>query len=272
MRPAAEVYAKEEGPPGKDSGPYIFFGMFARYIEVLLAMRGGTVRDHLLARALGFSEQMLLSADPDLRDLAYIELYENQDSWWYGRAYRFLGPAARAELDRCDPHWKDVAQLNAEADLERDIIDVYGVRDVVLRELRSEGYGVWDVPGITAPRSWQRMACLEEARKEGDAVAFLSCYGTSHPYVICPISEICCAEQVLFKIAGDLADIHNLEANQREKVQVAYFHIQLGERVWKMQIGGTEHSRYSGKLWIAEEFVKRGLVSSIEATLSNVRQ
>ena len=146
------------------------------------------------------------------------------------------------------------------------------MRDVLSRELQNEGCGVTDIPGITAPRSWERVSSLEQARKENDVVAFLSCFGTSHPYVICPASEVNCAEPVLLEVARDLADFHWVEANQRDKAQVAFFHIRLAERVWNMRIGSEEHARYDGKMWIADQFVKRGLVSSIQATLNNVRQ
>ncbi len=269
LKRAAEVYAKMEGPPGEDSGPYIFFeGMFACYVEVLLAMSASAGRDRLLARAFGFSERMLSSEDRDLHDLAYIGLYESRELWWFGRALPFLGSAARAELDENELRWQEAAQLQCEPDLEREIIDVYGVRDVILRELQGESYQVTDVPGITAPRSWEQLGSLEQARNANDAVAFLSCFGTTFPYVICPVSEVRCAEPVLLELACDLADIHRIEANQREKAQVAFFHIRLSERVWNMQIGSVEHARYDGKLWIADQFVKRGLVSNIQATVS----
>jgi hypothetical protein len=273
LRPAVEVYAKKEGPPGEDPGAYIFFeSMFARYVEVLLAMRAGAGRDRLLGRAFAFVEEMLRSEDRNIHDLAFIGLYENRDLWWYGRALPFIGPAARAELDQFEPRWREVAPADCFPEPDREIIDIYGVRDVVLCQLQHEGYRVKDVPGITAPRSWEPLSDLNQAYRANDAVAFLSCFGTSYPYVICPISGVRCSEAVLLELARDLADIEQIEPNQREKARVAFFHIRLEERVWNMRIGGAEHARYDGTLWIADQFAKRGLVSAIRAILSNVRQ
>jgi len=73
---------------------------------------------------------------------------------------------------------------------------------------------------------------------------------------------------VLLELAHDLADTDQREPNQREKAQVAFFRISLEERVWNMKIGTTEHARYDGTLWIAEPFVRRGMVSDIRAVLS----
>jgi len=202
LQPAVDVYAKIEGPPGEDSGAYIFFeSMFACYVEVLLAMRDSSGRRQLLARAFGFVEEMLRSEDNDIRSLAFIGLYEGRDLWWYGRALPFLGPASRAALDQFEPRWSGAAQLDCEPDAEREIIDIYGVRDVLSGELQHEGYRVIDVPGITAPRSWERFPRLEHARNGIDAVAFLSCFGTSHPYVVCPLSGVRCDEPVLLGLS-----------------------------------------------------------------------
>jgi hypothetical protein len=273
LRLAVDVYAREEGPPGEDPGAYIFFeSMFAKYVEVLLSMRGSAGRDRLLARAFDFVESMLRSDDRNVRDLALIGLYEHRDSWWYGRALPFLGPASRAELDRYEAGWLEGAGGEWGPDPDRDIIDLYGVRDVVLSELRHEGRVVKDVPGITAPRSWERLSGLEQARMGNDGVAFLSSFGTSHPFVLCPVSEVRCDESVLLELARDLADIDPREPNQRDKAQAAFFRIRSGERVWNMPIGNAKHARYDGTLWIAERFVKRGLAPAIKATLSNVRQ
>ena len=269
LQSAAHVYATEEGPPGEDPGAYIFFeSMFACYVEVLLAMREGSGRNRLLARAFSFVEEMLRSEDRNVRNLASISLFEGRDLWWCGRALPFLNPALQAEFDQFDSHWTDAAALDCGADPEREIIDLYGVRDVLWRELRDEGYGVLDIPGISAPRSWERFAHLERARHDDNAVAFLSCYGTSHPYIVCPVAEVHCDEPALVQLSRDLADIDPCEPNQNEKSQVAFFRILFHERVWNMKIDAMQHARFNGMLWIAEQFVQRGLLSDIQAVLS----
>lgn len=269
LQPAVDVYAKVEGPPGEDPGAYIFFeSMFACYVEVLLAMRDSSRRSRLLARAFGFVEEMLHSDDRDVRDLAVIGLFEGRELWWWGRALPFLGPASKAELNRPEPQWTEAALLACGPEPERAIIDCYGVRDALSREFQPEGYGVMEFPGITAPRSWERLPDLDHARREDSAVAFLSCFGTSHPYVVCPVAEIHCDEPVLLKLARDLADIDQREPNQNEKAQVAFFRILPHERVWNMKVGSTEHARFDGKMWIAEQFVHRGLVSDMQAIFS----
>lgn len=269
LKRAVDVYAKVEGPPGSDPGAYIFFeDMFACYVEVLLAMRDSPGRNRLLARAFGFVDEMLRSDDGDLRNLAAIGLFEGRELWWYGRALPFLGTASQAELNRLDSEWMEAKRLDCGPEPEREIIDLYGVRDLVLHELRDKGYGVIDVPGITAPRSWERFSDLDDARRDDHAVVFLSCFGTSRPYVVCPLREVRCDESVLLQLARDLADIDQREPNQHEKAQVAFFRISLHERVWNMKVRANEHSRFDGKMWIAEQFVQRGLVPDIMGVFS----
>lgn len=79
IRSAADFYWKTEGEPGQDCGPYIFFeGLFARYVEVLLAVAPSPRRDELLRRAFGVVDEMVGSADVNVRDLATIGLYEGR--------------------------------------------------------------------------------------------------------------------------------------------------------------------------------------------------
>lgn len=273
LQAAVNVYAKVEGPPGADPGAYIFFeDMFACYIEVLLAMRESSGRNRLLARAFGFVEDMLQSDDYDVRNLAAIGLFEGRQLWWCGRAVPFLGPATQVELNRLEPRWLDAASLSCGPDPEREIIDIYGARDAISRELQDEGYGMIDIPGITAPRSRERFPDLEYARSEDDAVVFVSCFGTSHPYVVSPVRDVRCDEPALRQLARDLADIDQRELNQKEKAQAAFFRISLQERVWNMKVGATQHARFDGTMWIAERFVQRGLAPDILAVLSGTRR
>src|SRR5262245_4452481 len=87
MQPAARNYWNTEGVQGKDAGPYILFeDMFARYVEVLLAMPDSPGRSKLLRRAFGFVEEMLESSDEEVQSLAFIGLYEGRPGWWLHRA------------------------------------------------------------------------------------------------------------------------------------------------------------------------------------------
>jgi hypothetical protein len=271
LRPAAERYWDDEGPPGEDSGPYIFFStVVTTYVDVLLAMPEGGGRDRLLARAYGLVEAMLdHQPDKDVRDLAYIEALEWQSPWWYARSSRFLGPNAIAELDRWEPTWRTASPAHADADPEREIIDIYGVRDIVFAKLASEVLDLAQIPGISTPRKWQLLPGIETARAIPDAVAFVSCFGTSVPYVLCPIAEVACEEASLERLAMDLADIEHTEPNQRTKAQAAFYRIAHGERVWGMAgVAGDKHSRWKGSLWIADQFSAKGLEKSIRDVLA----
>ena len=271
LRPAAEHYWADEGAPGEDSGNYIFFWhVVTRYVEVLLAMPEGGGRDRLLVRAYGMIEAMLdPQSDKDVHNLAYIEFLESMWPWWYSRSLTFLGPNAIAELDRCEPGWRARSPEHAEADPARDIIDIYGVRDIVLDELADEGVQIAQVPGISAPRAWQALPGIEMARAMPDAVAFVSCFGTSVPFVLCPIAEVVCEEASLERLAMDLADIEHREPNQRSKAQAGFYRIAKGERVWGMTgDDGRKHSRWTGRLWITNRFVVKGLEKSIRDVLA----
>ena len=274
LRPAAERYWADEGPPGEDSGNYIFFWfVVTRYVEVLLAMPEGRGRDRLLARAYGLIDGMLdQHSERDVRDLAYIEFLESMSPWWHSRSLPFLGPNAISELDRCEPAWRMRSPVHAEADLEREISDLYGVRDIVLAELADEGVQIAQVPGISAPRTWQPVPGIELARAMPDAVAFVSCFGTSEPYVLCPIAEVACDDASLERLAMDLADIENMEPNQRSKARTGFYRIAEGERVSGMTgPDGDKHPRWKGSLWIADQFAAKGLEESIRDVLAGRR-
>ena len=174
-------------------------------------------------------------------------------------------------VDRCEPGWRTRSPEKAEADPGRDISDIYGVRDIVLAELADEGVDAAQVPGISAPRQWQRLS-IEAARAMPDAVAFVSCYGTSVPYVVCAIAEATCEEASLERLAMDLADIEHKEPNQRSKARSGFYRIAEGERVWGMTgSAGREHSRWTGSLWIADQFAAKGLEQSIWDVLAGRR-
>jgi len=271
LRPAAERYWADEGPPGEDSGPYALFGsVVTPFVEVLLAMPKGGGRDRLLARAYELVDGMLgQERDIDVHDLAYVEVLEWMGPWWYSRSLPFLGPRAIAELDRWEDDWRARSAQPAKADQEREIIDIYGVRDVVLAELTDEGITVGQIPGISAPRQWQRLPGIETARAVPDAVAFVSCYGTSQPYVLSPIADVVCEEVALERLARDLADAESGEPNRGSKAQAGFYRIAEGERVWGMADGsGRKHSRWTGRLWIVEQFAAKGLEESIRNVLA----
>jgi hypothetical protein len=148
IRPAAEFYWRTEGEPGQDCGAYIFFeDLFARYVEVLLALPSSARRDELLRRAFGKVEEMLGSADDDVRDLATIGLYEGRSLWWFKRATPFVGPLATTWLDTFQAYWRDSA--SSDDRLSPEILDGYHVRSVIARELRQAGLPADEIPGTT---------------------------------------------------------------------------------------------------------------------------
>ncbi len=151
LHPAAERYWAIEGRPGEDSGPYIFYeDMFGAYLEILLALNPTPRRDRLLTRAFDFLEGMLMSADTEVANLAYIAILEGRNPWWLTRAKPFLGSQAIAALDRwsegwrgdIDTHWNTIGWPGA-----KHIIDLYSTRLVVASEVAADGVQLESVPG-----------------------------------------------------------------------------------------------------------------------------
>ena len=151
LKVAADYYWKVEGSPGADCGPYLFFeDMFGCYVEILLAMDSSPTRDRLIQRAFGFVEQMLAArGDHNVRDLAYIGLYEGKGEWWLRRAQSFIGPLGREALNADRPGWQDSSAREPCADGGSDFADSWGVRDVIARELSADGLTLSDIPGKT---------------------------------------------------------------------------------------------------------------------------
>ena len=119
--------------------------MFACYVEVLLAMRRSAGRDELLRRAFRFVEEMF-AADGHVADLAFIGLFEGRPAWWFREAAEFIGPRAVQELDRSAPYWRNTDTTGETAS---EIIDLYGVRQLIVSLLSAEGVKADDIPGNT---------------------------------------------------------------------------------------------------------------------------
>ncbi len=115
-------------------------------------------------------------------------------------------------------------------------------------------------------------ASLQQAQQHQDGVIFLSCFDTSHPYVVGPVASVMCGEPVLLHLVQDLADSVAEEPNQRAAAVSACYAIPVGERVWRMRVGERDHGRYEGTLWIAPEFVAQGWDEPIRQVLAGQRQ
>lgn len=134
IRPAAERYWHDEGPESQDSGAYIFIeDLFAKYLEMLLAMDPSTSRDHWLRRAFDFVDEMMASRDDEVVNLATVGIFEGRVPWWFVRAAPFLGKQTMTVLDQFQPDWRSYAaggDRPTESE-RRDVIDRYGVREVI---------------------------------------------------------------------------------------------------------------------------------------------
>jgi hypothetical protein len=251
-----------------DSGPYIAFSdTLLCYLNILLALPTSPNRDTCLRRAFAFVEDMIQSGDRDVRDLAYITVFEGGDDWWLSRAMAFMGPASRADVAPFAPRWQQILEMHTEPDPEREIIDSYGVRDAAFEALQPHEMPISAIPGISSPRPWTRFASLEQAQAHADGVFMVSCHGTSHPHVVGPAASVACDELVLLHLAEDLADLDDQEPRQRATARSDCYVIPLNERVWRMRVGDNEHGRYDGTVWIAPEFVAVGLAEPIKRVL-----
>ena len=152
IQPAAERYWRAEGPPGADSGPYIFIeSMFATYLAVLLALDASQTRDTLLRRAFSFVDEMLQSEDREVANLAVVGIFEGRVPWWWTRVKPYLSASASRQLDRFEPDWRLYATSDEQPtpQEQREIIDLFGVRWVIMSALAADGLSPDDVPGVT---------------------------------------------------------------------------------------------------------------------------
>jgi hypothetical protein len=282
LRSAAEEYWMYEGPPGDDSGPYIFFSdVVARYLEILLAMPGSVGRNRLLDQSFEIIDQML-KGDAFVAEMVWISIFEGQARWWLGEVRQFLGPRAHEMLDEHEPGWQ-ISAMDRSSEGRDEIIDLYGAGDVVLDQLRNEGIGPQDVPGIRVPRAGRSMSSLDKSRRDENGVVFLSCFGTSHPYVVAAASEVACEQDALMDLATDLAKLNLLSSGEREPSEVGYYKIFVGERVWRMfgpdyaaasrpgmlyqDPALVEHERWTGHTWLCP-FFPLAVQSRIRSVLS----
>ena len=105
----------------------------ASLLEMLLVIDPSTSRDQRLRRAFDFVEEMMASHDDEIVNLATVGIFEGPVPWWWARAAPFLGHRTMAVLDQYQPDWRlDASSGEQPTDSERrDIIDLYGVREVI---------------------------------------------------------------------------------------------------------------------------------------------
>lgn len=149
LAPAAAYYWKTEGAPGSDCGPYIFFeDMVFLYVQILIAVPSSSRRDELLRKAFSFVERMLASSDVNVRNLAFIGLFEGRAAWLFARSRSFFGPVTSTVLDEKWPTWR--GSVDGRVSLSREsLLDGYRVRHVIADQLRHEGVTLDQVPGKT---------------------------------------------------------------------------------------------------------------------------
>lgn len=254
---------------GEHPGQYnVFEPVFRACLAILLALPAGSARDDLLRRAFAFVERMFASPDRDVPNLAKIAVFEGQSAWWFARAAAFVGLRSRTFLATHERRWREAVGLDAAPDPERDVIDEFGVREALLRALGTEAAGLPAIPGVGAPYDWQRLAGLHGARRNPDAVVFLSCFGTGDPLVVAPVAGVACGPVALLQLARDLAARARPEPDGREYAVSACYAIPVGERVWRLRVGAQEHGRYTGALWVAPHLRAQGLGGHVGQVLA----
>jgi len=254
---------------GEHPGQYnVFEPVFRACLDILLALPAGPARDDLLRRAFVFVELLLQSPDREVPTLAKIAVFEGQSRWWFARATAFIGPAARAFLDVYEERWRGATEPRAPPDPEREVIDLFGVREALLRALGAEVAGLPAIPGVGAPYKWQRLVELHAARRNPDAVVFLSCFGTGDPLVVAPVAAVACGPVALLQLARDLAARARPEPDGREYAVSACYAIPVGERVWRLRVGEQENGRYTGALWFAPRLLAQGVGGHVEQVLA----
>jgi hypothetical protein len=246
---------EDDGHPGQYE---IFESMFRCFIEILLNIqKESPEKEDLLKRSFAFIEEMFISRDDAVQDLAWIAMFENLAEWLYALSKDYWGKETSNFLFKNETRLKDYLTTENTVKAEREYIDLYGVREAILTALQADGIGREDIPGISYPMDSEELESLEAAKKTNDGVVYLSCYST--PYVVAPASMISCGEEDLRKLVLNLVQYDRQEPNQEQKTHVYYYRIPLGERVWNMKKGAEEHGRYFGDLWIDRKFMEKGL-------------
>jgi len=252
-----------------ESPQYIIFeSMFRVFIEILLnTKRDSTEKEKLLKRSFEFIEKMFLFGDDAVIDLAWIAMFEGKPAWYFGLSHEYWGPQTYFFVSKHEDRLQTFLKSKSKTELKREFIDLYGVRESILRKLKASHFKRVDIPGISYPTVATSLKSLKEAKRYQDGVAFLACYGSSRPYVVISASQVRCGERALKALLLDLVQYDREEPQQERKAKVSYFRIPDGERIWNMKKGRDPHGRYSKKLWIKEKFVQKGFGEKIRSIL-----
>jgi hypothetical protein len=228
---------------------------YSVWIKSLVGVVDQTPRARtLLKRALDFGEEMLTSDDGQVTSLGIHACAEWMDIMPGGRtlAAEMGGPALQrwmADYSRDD--WERT---------EREIIDLWGVREVIAGLLPQ--VPLPDIPGITQPGDHHRLVSLADAKDSADGVVLLYVFGKSGMFVLARASVVRSGEDDLLNMAVQLAPLHHQEDTDvltRGQPGVLYFDIPTGERVWNMRIGAERHARLASdiNLWVAPNLEQR---------------
>jgi len=151
LRAAAEYYWRVEGPPGSDSGPYVFFeSMYGAYVTILLAMPNSPKRDEMLRRAFNLIEIMLVRDDETIRDLAFIGLLESRGRGGGSALSRSWDQRRRVRWMRASLGGEERLLARQQTRPNSSTSTVPG--PIIARELAEEGISLDHVPGATHMR------------------------------------------------------------------------------------------------------------------------
>lgn len=235
---------------------YIFYeNLVCVILDILLAMDYSKKRNELLKRLFTFIESMIYSEDIDVVNLTHIAFFEYRDYTWLRKASHFMSENLVEEISEYIPMEGQYID-KPDIDIDEETNDVYGVRIDLYNVFLNYGVKNYEIPGITSIESYDQYKTIGEAKKDNNSAVFLGRFGTSLPYIICPVSKVNCDENTLRSLSEYLVEYDLETKDDNKSISLYIFSILNGEKIWNMNVATHKHTRYNFDIWINPCFKK----------------
>lgn len=243
-------YFFNDNEVNEDEYQYIFYeDLVVTIIDILLGMRETTKGNELLKRLFSFVEVLTCSDDTEVTNLAYIAFFEYRDDVWLKKASHFMTSNLVNKLLGYIPvRSNNISSSHLTS--EDDINDLYGVRIDLYKILSDYGIRNYEIPGITSIERYNQYKTISEAKIDNNSALFLGRFGTSRPYVVCPVNKVNCDENKLALLLEYLVQNDIMYVDDNKSTSMYFFSTPNGERIWNMDSFTSKHMRYSFDIWI----------------------
>lgn len=241
----------------EDEFQYIFYeGLVERILHILLTMKENWKRTDLLRKLFTFIEQMVCSNNDEIINLAHIAFFEYRDDLWYIKSWNFMS-LNLINMTRGDDFDYNFCDDNVDVCDSEEIIDLFGIRIDLYNIFKGLGIKNDEIPGITSIEAYKQYDTLADAKKDSNTVMLLGRFGTSIPYIICPVAKINCDEKTLERLSEYLVKKDRKIKDANKVITRYYFSMPKGERIWNMNSNIYKHSRYNFEVWVNTSFNRK---------------